>query len=130
MRRLVNDTVAYTKEREQFGQPLARFQVIQHRLVDMHMQAKRCGAIARRAMTALDADWRERGRLASAAKATAIEAGRFVGQQAVQLHGGMGMSEGLPIGRYFKRLTAIETELGSADDHRRRYARLAHADAE
>jgi len=124
MRRLVSDTVEYAKQREQFGQSVARFQVVQHRLVDMHIQARRAGAIARRAMAALDGHWRERGRLASAAKATAVEAGRFVGQQAVQLHGGMGMTDELAIGRYFKRLTAIETELGSADEHRRRYAKL------
>lgn len=125
MRRLVLDTVAYAKQREQFGQAIARFQVVQHRLVDMHIQARRAAAIARRAMAALDGHWRERGRLASAAKATAVEAGRFVGQQAVQLHGGMGMTEELPIGDCFKRLTVIETELGGADEHRRRYAKLA-----
>ena len=124
MRRLVADTLAYAKQREQFGQPIARFQVIQHRLVDMHIAARRTGAIACRAMAALDGGWRERGRLASAAKATAAEAGRFVGQQAVQLHGGMGMTEELPIGRFFKRLTVIESELGSRDEHVRRFADL------
>ena len=124
MRRLVADTAAYAKQREQFGQPIARFQVIQHRLVDMHIAAKRTGAIARRAMVALDGSWQERGRLASAAKATASEAGRFVGQQAVQLHGGMGMTDELAIGRYFKRLTVIENELGGYDDHVRRYGAL------
>lgn len=125
MRRLVSDTVGYTQQRQQFGQPLARFQVVQHRLVDMHIAARRVGAIARRAMAALDAPWRERGRLASAAKATAVEAGRFVAQQAVQLHGGMGMTDELAVGRYFKRLTAIETELGGVDEHSRRYAALS-----
>ena len=124
MRRLVADTIAYAKAREQFGQAIARYQVVQHRLVDMHMEARRAGAIARRAMAALDGHWRERGRMASAAKATAAAAGRFVGQQAVQLHGGMGMTDELSIGRYFKRLTAIETELGGADEHRRRFAKL------
>jgi alkylation response protein AidB-like acyl-CoA dehydrogenase len=127
MRRLVADTVAYAKQREQFGRPIAHFQVVQHRLVDMHIAARRTGAIARRAIAALDGDWQERGRLASAAKATAAEAGRFVGQQAVQLHGGMGMTDELPIGRYFKRLTVIEGELGGRDDHVRRFAELAAA---
>ncbi|WP_375383089.1 acyl-CoA dehydrogenase family protein [uncultured Sphingomonas sp.] len=129
MRRLVADTVSYAKTREQFGQPIAGFQVVQHRLVDMHIQARRAGAIARRAMAAIDGRWLERGRLASAAKATAAQAGRFVGQQAVQLHGGMGMTEDLPIGRYFKRLTAIETELGGLDEHRQRFAKLTIEEA-
>lgn len=125
MRRLVVDTVAYTKEREQFGQPIASFQVIQHRLADMHIQARRAGAIAGRAMAALDGHWARRGQLASAAKVTAADAGRFVGQNAVQLHGGMGMTQELAVGRCFKRLTVIEHELGSADQHRQRYARMA-----
>lgn len=125
MQRLVDDTVAYARQREQFGQPIARFQTIQHRLADMHIQTRRTRAIAARAINALDAHWAERARLASAAKVTAARAGRFVGQNAVQLHGGMGMTEELPIGRCFKRLTAIEHELGSADQHRQRYARMA-----
>lgn len=125
MRRLVQDTVAYAKQREQFGQTIGRFQVVQHRLVDMQIQARRARAISARAVSALDGPWRERGRLAAAAKATAAEAGRFVGQQAVQLHGGMGMTEELAIGRYFKRLTALETEFGSRDHHLRRFASLS-----
>jgi alkylation response protein AidB-like acyl-CoA dehydrogenase len=129
MRRMVADTVQYTRDRTQFGQPLAGFQVIQHRLVDMHIQARRAGAVARRAMAALDRPWRERSRLASAAKATVGQAGRFVGQQAVQLHGGMGMTDELPIGRYFKRLTVIEAELGNVAEHRRRFARLTFDEA-
>lgn len=127
MRRLVADTLAFAKEREQFGQPIARFQIVQHRLVDMHIHARRAGAIARRALGALDSHWRERSRLVSAAKVAIVEAGRFVGQNAVQLHGGMGMTEELSVGRYFKRLTVIENELGGADDHLRRYAELVAA---
>lgn len=125
MRRLVADTVAYAKEREQFGQPIGQFQVIQHRLVDMHIQTRRAEAIATCAMTAIGGHWAERARLASAAKVTVAEAGRFVGQNAVQLHGGMGMTQELAIGRCFKRLTVIEHELGSPDQHRRRFARMA-----
>ena len=125
MRRLVDDTVAYAKEREQFGQPIAQFQAVQHRLADMHMQARRVAAIAARAADALEDHWAERARLASAAKVTAAEAGRFVGQNAVHLHGGMGMTQELTIGRCFKRLTVIEHELGSADQHRQRFARMA-----
>jgi alkylation response protein AidB-like acyl-CoA dehydrogenase len=124
MRRLVRDTVVYVKQREQFGQPLGGFQVVQHRLVDMNIQARRAGAIARRAMASLDADEITRQRATSAAKVTICKAGRFVGQSAVQLHGGMGMTVELAIGRCFKRLTAIESQLGSADYHLRRFQRL------
>ena len=122
MQRLVRDTVDYAKQREQFGQQIASFQVVQHRLVDMNIQARRAGAIARRAMAMLPGSELERARAISAAKVTIAQAGRYIGQQAVQLHGGIGMSAELPIGRYFKRLTVIEGELGSADDHLRRFA--------
>ena len=122
MRRLVRDTVSHAKQREQFGQAIAHFQVVQHRLVDMHIQARRAEAIARRAMAALTATEAERARVVSAAKVTIAQAGRYIAQQAVQLHGGMGMTMELIIGRCFKRLTVIEGELGSADDHLHRYA--------
>lgn len=124
-RRLVADTVDYAKQRRQFGQALASFQVVRHRLVDMNIQARRATAIARRAMAALEAGEAERARAVSAAKVTICRAGRQVGQNAVQLHGGMGMTEELPIGRMFKRLTVIESELGSADYHLDRFFRTS-----
>lgn len=122
MRRLVRDTVEYAKQRQQFGQPLAQFQVVQHRLVDMNIQARRATAIARRAVAAIDGHAAARARLVSAAKVTICRAGRFVGQNAVQLHGGMGMTEELPIGRCFKRLTVIEGQLGGVDHHLQRFS--------
>jgi alkylation response protein AidB-like acyl-CoA dehydrogenase len=128
MARLVEVTADYVKDRQQFGQPLSKFQVIQHRIVDMHIAARRAGAIARRAMAALDGEAANRSAMASAAKATIAETGRFVGQQAVQLHGGMGMTDELPVGRYFKRLTVIEYQLGDRDKHLTRYAEAAAAD--
>lgn len=127
MRRLVCDTVDYAKQRVQFDQPIAQFQAVQHRLVDMHIQARRAGAAARRAIAAADGPAEALARAASAAKVTICRAGRFVGQNAVQLHGGMGMTEELPVGRYFKRLTVIEAQLGSADHHLRRFMRLRTA---
>jgi alkylation response protein AidB-like acyl-CoA dehydrogenase len=72
----------------------------------------------------LDAEPHARARAVSAAKATVGRAARFVGQNAVQLHGGMGMTEELAIGHYFKRLTALQFEFGSTDHHRTRYAAL------
>ena len=122
MARLVRDTVDYAKQRQQFGQPIAKFQVVQHRLVDMNIQARRAAAIASRAMAALAETGSERARVVSAAKVTVAQAGRSIGQQAVQLHGGMGMTMELTIGRYFKRLTVIEGEFGNADRHLQRYA--------
>ena len=122
MRRLVRDTVGYAKQRRQFDQPLGAFQVVQHRLVDMNIQARRASAIARRAVMAIDGDPVSRARMVSAAKVTICRAGRFVGQNAVQLHGGMGMTEELPIGRCFKRLTVIEAQLGGADHHLTRFS--------
>lgn len=124
MRRLVRDTAAYAKQREQFGKAIASFQVVQHHLVDLDIQARRSAAIARRAMAALDGDRVARGLAVSAAKVTICRAGRRVGQGAVQLHGGMGMTQDLPVGRLFKRLTVIEAQLGSADHHLRRHQRL------
>lgn len=122
MRRLVRDTVEYAKQRQQFGQALGQFQVVQHRLVDMNIQARRAGAIARRAVAAIGGDPVARARMVSAAKVTICRAGRFVGQNAVQLHGGMGMTEELPVGRCFKRLTVIEGQLGGADQHLMRFS--------
>lgn len=122
MRRLVRDTVDYAKQRHQFGQALGQFQVVQHRLVDMNIQARRATAIACRAVTAIDGDPAVRARMVSAAKVTICRAGRFVGQNAVQLHGGMGMTEELPVGRCFKRLTVIEGQLGGADHHLARFS--------
>lgn len=122
MRRLVRDTVDYARQRRQFDQPLGGFQVVRHRLVDMNIQARRAKAIARRAVLVIEGDPIVRSRLVSAAKVTICRAGRFVGQNAVQLHGGMGMTEELPVGRCFKRLTVIEGQLGGADHHLTRFS--------
>ncbi len=121
MKRLVTDTRDYCRQREQFDQPISAFQVIQHRLVDMHIEARRAEAAAAMAADALDLPSPERARAISAAKVTIADAGRFVGQQAVQLHGGMGMSEELIVSALFKRLTVIEGEFGTRDEHLVRY---------
>ena len=124
MRRVLADTVEYTKARQQFGQPIGGFQALQHRMVDMYMELEQAVAAAYLATLKLDADPDTRARAVSAAKATVGRAARFIGQQAVQLHGGMGMTEELAIGHYFKRLTALQYEFGSTDAHRARYAEL------
>jgi alkylation response protein AidB-like acyl-CoA dehydrogenase len=124
MRTVLDATVDYCKQRQQFGQPIGGFQVLQHRMVDMHMELEQAVSAAYLAVLNLDAEPDVRARAVSAAKATVGRAARFVGQNAVQLHGGMGMTEELAIGHYFKRLTAIQYEFGSTDFHRTRYARV------
>ncbi len=124
LRRVLADTVEYSKQRQQFGQPIGRFQVLQHRMVDMYLEVEQAVAAQHLAMMKLDAEPAERARAVSAAKATIARAARFVGQSAVQLHGAMGMTEELAVGHYFKRLTAIEYQFGSRDRHLARYAGL------
>ncbi|BDD83018.1 acyl-CoA dehydrogenase [Tsukamurella pulmonis] len=122
MRRVVRETVEYAKQRRQFGVPIGSFQALQHRMVDMSLELEQSVAATYLAVLNLEAEPQARRRAVSAAKITVARAARFVGQNAVQLHGGMGMTEELAIGHCFKRLTAIETEFGSATDHLRRYA--------
>ncbi len=125
MRKVLADTVEYAKQRHQFGQPIGSFQVLQHRMVDMHMEVEQSVAAVYLAVLNLEAEPSVRARAVSAAKATVGRAARFIGQQAVQLHGGMGMTEELAIGHYFKRLTAVQYEFGSTDHHLTRYAELS-----
>jgi len=124
MRKVLGDTVAYCKQRQQFGQPIGSFQVLQHRMVDMYMELEQAVSAVYLAVLNLQAEAHVRARAVSAAKATVGRAARFIGQNAVQLHGGMGMTEELAIGHYFKRLTALQYEFGSTDHHRTRYAKL------
>jgi len=127
-RRLLADTIAYTNQRWQFGQPLSGFQALQHRMVDMFIQTERAVSASYLATLRLGSGAAERARAVSAAKVTVGQACHFVGANAVQLHGGMGMTDELPIGHYFKRALMIETEFGDVDHHRRRHAALSAAD--
>jgi alkylation response protein AidB-like acyl-CoA dehydrogenase len=124
MRKVLADTVEYCKQRRQFGVPIGSFQVLQHRMVDMHIELEQAVAAVLLAVLHLEDEPAVRARSVSAAKATVGRAARFIGQQAVQLHGGMGMTEELAIGHYFKRLTAMQYEFGATDHHIARYARL------
>lgn len=128
LERSLDATVEYTRARTQFGAPIATFQVLQHRIADMriHLEQARSMAClaAARAGTGSAA---ERARAMSAAKVVVGEACRFVGEQAVQLHGGMGMTEELDIAHGFRRLFAIEKRFGSTQDHLARFARLLMA---
>jgi alkylation response protein AidB-like acyl-CoA dehydrogenase len=128
MQALVDATVEYLRVRQQFGQPIGRFQALQHRVAEMlvHLeQARSMSYLA--AMRCTDENVGERRRALSAAKAVIGQAGRFVGQQAVQLHGGMGMTDELKVSHWFKRLTAAQLMFGDSDTHLQRYAALTRA---
>ena len=119
-------TTAYLKERRQFGVAIGSFQSLQHRAVDMLGAKEFARALTYRAAGAIDdARPEERAKAASAAKVETGRAGRKVGQEAVQLHGGMGMTDEMAIGHYFKRLSMIDAQFGNTDHHMRRFARLA-----
>jgi alkylation response protein AidB-like acyl-CoA dehydrogenase len=118
-------TVEYTKTRQQFGQPIARFQALQHRMVEMLIHAEQARSITYlAAMRYASEDANERRRAISAAKVRVGQAARFVGQQAVQLHGGMGVTNEVAAAHLFKRLAIIETTLGDVDHHLARFATL------
>lgn len=113
-------TLEYVKTRKQFGTEIGKFQVIQHRMADMHMACEEARSMACLATLKLDeADAVERARAISAAKVKIGQTGRFVGQQAIQLHGGMGMTDELNIATYFKRLTMIDALFGNSAHHLR-----------
>ncbi|MCY4503309.1 MAG: acyl-CoA dehydrogenase family protein [Alphaproteobacteria bacterium] len=122
----LNDmTLEYLKTREQFGQPIGRFQVLQHRMVDMfiaHEEAKSMAMMAAMRIDEDDADARKKAM--SAAKVQVGKSARYVGQQSIQLHGGIGMTDEYAAGHYFKRLTMIDRSFGDNDYHLRRYAAL------
>ena len=111
-------TLEYTKSRKQFGQPIAKFQVLQHRMADMFLNVEQATSMSYlAAIKCIEPDDAERRRSLSAAKVAIGQAGRFVGQQAIQLHGGMGMTDELIVSHYFKRLTAIDLTFGDTDFH-------------
>ncbi len=119
-------TVEYTKTRKQFGQPIGKFQALQHRMVDMFIhveQARSMSFLA--AMRCTDPDAAVRRGAVSAAKVLVGQACRYVGQQSIQLHGGMGMTDELLISHHFRRLAAIELSLGDTEHHLEQFVRGA-----
>lgn len=125
MQALRDLTLDYIKTREQFGQPIGKFQVLQHRMADLHMQVELSRSMALLAISATEeADADRRAHQVSAAKTAIATACREVGQSAVQLHGGVALTEEYAAGHYFKRLTLIERQFGDRDHHLARYARL------
>ena len=122
---LYKTTVEYCKTREQFGQPIGKFQVLQHRMVDMFMEHEQAKSLMYMAAMRLGEGYGPAAKKAlSAFKVQVGKSGRFVGQSAVQLHGGMGMTDELSVGHYFKRLTTIDTLFGNVDYHLKRFGAL------
>ena len=122
---LYKDTVEYCKTRKQFGQPIGKFQVLQHRMVDMFMEYEQAKSLMyMAAMRMAEGYGPEAQKAVSAFKVQVGKSGRFVGQNAVQLHGGMGMTDELNIGHYFKRLTMIDALFGNVDYHLKRFGSL------
>jgi pimeloyl-CoA dehydrogenase small subunit len=125
LRKLHEGTLEYTKQRKQFGQPISSFQVLQHRMVDMFINVEQAISMTYMATIKLSEADAERSKAASAAKVQIGKACKFVGQNAIQLHGGMGMTDEMAIGHYFKRATMIESQFGSTDHHLARYEFLS-----
>jgi alkylation response protein AidB-like acyl-CoA dehydrogenase len=127
-------TLEYLKTRKQFGAPIGSFQALQHRMVDMTISTEQARSLMTLASAKFDAfkrgelSARERMQVVSAAKIKVADACRHVGQEAIQLHGGMGMTQEMKVSHTFKRLTMLAQALGDADFHLERFARLASSD--
>jgi alkylation response protein AidB-like acyl-CoA dehydrogenase len=124
MRAVIDMTREYIGIRQQFGVPIATNQVLRHRLVDMHIAAEESKSMSDMAAMRMSADPAERRMTSAAAKAKIGIAARFVGEQAIQLHGGIGMTDQHPVGHYYKRLACIDTWFGSSDFHLKRFSAL------
>jgi alkylation response protein AidB-like acyl-CoA dehydrogenase len=119
-------TIEYTKIRVQFGKPLAANQTLRHRMADMSIECEEARSMAlRAALHATNEDPIARARAVSGAWAKVSRAARFVAEQAVQLHGGMGVTDELQIGSYLKRVVALDAIIGTPDHHLRRHAALS-----
>jgi alkylation response protein AidB-like acyl-CoA dehydrogenase len=130
MKALLLRTAAYLGERKQFGQPLARFQVLRHRMADMALASFRAEALITHATRRFDTlSAAHRAPLVAAAISKSLQGARFVTEQAIQLHGGMGVSAEVPVGLYLKRVIALEATIGGADYHRGRYGDACGADS-
>ena len=129
LRKLHEGTLDYARQRKQFGTAISNFQVLQHRMVDMFIEVEQAVSMTYMATIKLDESDDERAKAVSAAKVRIGRACKFVGQNAIQIHGGMGMTDELAIGHYFKRASIIEGLFGSVDHHLKRYESLSFGPA-
>ena len=124
MDRILAATIAYSRARVQFGAPIGSFQALQHRMAEMLMHLEQARSMSYLAATrCTDPDPQARRAALSAAKVLMGQAARYIGQNAVQLHGGMGMTDELDVSHYFKRLLAFELRCGTTDNHLELYRR-------
>jgi alkylation response protein AidB-like acyl-CoA dehydrogenase len=123
MEALLDLASEYLKTRQQFGQPIGRFQALQHRMAEMFVEVQETRSILYRGIAHLDAGPAERRVAVSAAKVMLGSAGRFVGGQGIQLHGGIGMTDEYQVGHYYKRLLTLEKMYGDSDWHLDRMVR-------
>lgn len=124
---LLQKTVEYTRTRRQFGVPISSFQALQHRMADMFIEVEQARSILLMALLTADDGEGDVPRAVSAAKSRIGRAARKVGQEAIQLHGGIGVTDDLDVGHYVKRLISIEALFGNSDWHLRRFAETNHA---
>jgi alkylation response protein AidB-like acyl-CoA dehydrogenase len=117
-------TLAYLKDREQFGVKIGSFQALRHRAADMFCELELARSVVREALTAVDAARDDVPQIASAAKARCSDIGNLIAKEALQMHGGIGMTDEEEIGLFFKRAKAAELTLGDGPYHRDRYASL------
>lgn len=126
LRQLHAQTMDYARQRKQFGQAIADFQVLQHRMVDMFINVEQAVSMTYMATIKVSSDdAAERAKAVSAAKVQVGRALKFVGENAIQIHGGMGMTDELAISHYFKRASILQGLFGSTDHHLRRYEELS-----
>jgi alkylation response protein AidB-like acyl-CoA dehydrogenase len=125
MQVLLDTTVEYARTRVQFGQPIGKFQALQHRMADMYLKVEDMRSLLYNAAIQLNERSAESALACAALKVKLAEAGRFVSQQAVQLHGGIGMTDELVVGHHFKRLLLLSKLYGDEDYHLQRYLELA-----
>ena len=123
MSELNSVTLEYAKTRKQFGVSLATFQVLQHRMVDMFIALEEAISLTQHLNLSLGTGEPHGSKLASGAKSKVGYAARFIAEQAIQLHGGIGMSDELNVGHYFKRIASINVQFGDPTYHLMRYAR-------
>lgn len=125
MQQLHAQTLDYSKQRQQFGQPIGRFQVLQHRIVDMYLELEQSRSMLLMGMLKLETDAMQRKMAVSQMKAKVAQGLKFAGQSAVQTHGGIGITQELAIGHYFMRSTMLESQFGDANYHFDRYENVA-----
>jgi alkylation response protein AidB-like acyl-CoA dehydrogenase len=127
MKAMFEKTVAYSKQRQQFGRAIGQFQTLQHRMVDMLIACEQASAIVQHASLCLESEEITRKRATSACKVTVGRTGRMVGQSAVQMHGAIGITDELDVTQHFRRVEAFNLRLGTIDEHVSRYVDLLSA---